>query len=111
VFLSHARLYVFAEKYDIQRLKTLALEELHRTLAVYNLHRRRTGDIIALLRYVYANTIVSARGGEDLRTLLKDYVGCEMNTLIKDEEFSELMLDDGGALLRDFMKLVVKRLT
>jgi hypothetical protein len=111
VFLSHAQLYVFAETYDIQPLKTLALEELHRTLAVYNLHRRRTGDIIALLRYVYANTIVSARGGEDLRTLLKDYVGYEMSTLVKDEEFSELMLEDGGALLRDFMKVMAKRLT
>ncbi len=111
VFLSHARLYVFAEKYDIQPLKTLALEELHRTLAVYNLHRQRTGDIIALLRYVYANTVVSTRGGEDLRTLLKDYVGYEMSTLMKDKEFGELMLEDGGALLRDFMKAVAKRLT
>jgi hypothetical protein len=91
VFLSHARLYVFVEKYDIQPLKTLALEELHRALAVYNLHRQRTGDIIALLRYVYANTIVSARGGEDLRTLLKDCVGCEISTLIKVEEVSELI--------------------
>jgi hypothetical protein len=34
---------------------------------------------------VYANTLAYAKGGEDLRTLLKDYIGYEMSTLIKDE--------------------------
>lgn len=57
VFLSHARLYVFADKYDIQPLKTLALEELHDKLATYTLYRGRTGDILALLRYVYASLL------------------------------------------------------
>ena len=32
--LSHVCLYVFVEKYDIQPLKMLALEELHNTLAI-----------------------------------------------------------------------------
>ncbi|KAI9808038.1 MAG: hypothetical protein M1827_007544 [Pycnora praestabilis] len=106
VFLSHARLYVFAEKYDIQSLKTLALEELHNTLAIYTLYRRRTGDIVALLRYVYANTGV----GEDLRTLLRDYIGYEMSVMMKDEEFKVLMVEDGGPLLSDFMEMVAKRI-
>ncbi|KAL9129114.1 MAG: hypothetical protein Q9175_007385 [Cornicularia normoerica] len=56
VFLSHAQLYVFAEKYDVQPLKVLALEELHATLAIHTLYLERTGDIIALLRYIYRNT-------------------------------------------------------
>ncbi|KAA6407795.1 MAG: hypothetical protein FRX48_08146 [Lasallia pustulata] len=110
VFLSHARLYVFAEKYDIQPLKTLALEELHSTLAIYTLYSGRTGDIIALLRYIYANTGVSTRGGDTLRTLLRDYVGCEMSILMKDGEFKDLMIEDGGPLLEDFMKMVAKRI-
>jgi hypothetical protein len=110
VFLSHARLYVFAEKYDIQPLKKLALEEIHSTLAIYTLHRQRTGDIVALLRCVYADTGATPRGGEDLRTLLRDYIGYEMRVLMKDEEFIDLMLDDAGPLLRDFMKMVAKRI-
>ena len=110
VFLSHARLYVFADKYDIQPLKTLALEELHNTLATYTLYRGRTGDILALLRYVYANTVESARGGEDLRMLLRDYLGYEMSFLMKDKEFKVLMVEDGGPLLGDFMKMVAKRI-
>lgn len=110
VFLSHARLSVFADKYDIQALKTLAFEELHNTLAIYTLYSARSGDIVALLRYVYANTGVPARSGEDLRTLLRDYVGYEMSVLMQDEEFSDLMIEDGGPLLHDFMKMVAKRI-
>ncbi|KAL8887749.1 MAG: hypothetical protein Q9215_004723 [Flavoplaca cf. flavocitrina] len=102
VFLSHARLYVFADKYDIQPLKTLALEELHDTLATYILYRGRTGDILALLRYVYANTGQSARGGEGLRMLLRDYLGYEMSDLMKDGQFKVLMLERGTTVLHSF---------
>lgn len=109
VFLSHARLYVFADKYAILPLKTLALEELHNTLAIYTLYRERTGDILALLRYAYANTGESARG-DDLRILLRDFIGYEMRVLLKDEKFVDLMIEDGGPLLSDFTKMVAKRI-
>ncbi|MCJ1473682.1 hypothetical protein MMC13_002333 [Lambiella insularis] len=108
VFLSHARLYVFAETYDIQDLKILALENLHNTLAVYTLYRQRTGDIVTLLRYAYANTAGYKRDRNDLRTLLRHYVGYEMGLLMGDEEFKELMIEDGGALLSDFFRMVKK---
>ncbi|KAL8846042.1 MAG: hypothetical protein Q9221_008837 [Calogaya cf. arnoldii] len=109
VFLSHAQLYVFAEKYDIQTLKMLALENLQNILAIFTLYGQRTGDIVALLRYVYANTGEPVDSVEDLRTLMTHYMGYEMDTLMKDEEFRMLMVDDGGALLGDFMKMVMKR--
>lgn len=110
VFLSHARLYVFAEKYDIQLLKMLAFEELHNTLAIYTLFRTRTRDIVDLLRYVYANTNESAKAEKGMRRLLRDYVGYEMDVLMKDEEFKDLMVEYGGSLLGDFMKVVAKRI-
>lgn len=126
VFLSHARLYVFAEMYDIQILKLLALEELHSTLANYTLYQQRAGDIIALLRYVYANTSGEeggggggggnggggggGGGGGELRKLLTDYMGYEMGILIKDGKFKDLMIEDGGDLLGDFMKMVTVRI-
>ena len=110
VFLCHARLYVFAEKYDIQPLKDLALEELQATLAIFTLYQERTGDVISLLRYVYANTREPVKGVEDMRALLTHYVGCKMDTLMKDDNFRELMIEDGGALLGDFMKMVGKRI-
>lgn len=111
VFLSYAQLYVFAEKYDIQTLKTLALENLQNVLAIFTLYEERTGDIIALLRYVYMNTSELIDGHKEMRTLLTHYVGYEMDTLMKDEEFRDLMIADGGELLGDFMKMVMKRIS
>ena len=105
VFLSHARLYVFADMYDIQQLKVLALEELHATLAVYNLYQKRTGDIIALLRYVYGIICEREKIDEGMRELMTHYVGCEMDTLVDDKDFQDLLIEDGGPLLSDFMKM------
>ena len=56
VFLCHARLYVFADLQDIQVLKSLALDELHALLAIFDLYQERTGDVVSLLRYAYANS-------------------------------------------------------
>ena len=110
VFLSHARLYVFAEKYDIQLLAKLALKNLHDTLALYTLHRERSQDIVDLLGYVYANTSELPWSQENLRTVLKDYIGREMNTLMRSKEFRELIIKNGGPLLDDFVEMVIKRI-
>ena len=110
VFLCHAQLYVFAEQYDIQELKTLALEELHATLAIFTLHRRRTADIIELLRYVYCNTTKPVCGEEELRAVLTQYIGVEMDTLMKDSNFKNIMIEDGGDMLADFMSMVARRI-
>lgn len=111
VFLSHAQLYVFAEKYDVQLLRILALENLQNVLAIFTLHKQRTRDIIALLRYIYANTGEPVDGEEDLRMLMRQYVGYQMDTLMDDKEFGDLIIENGGALLGDFMKMVTKRIS
>ena len=108
VFLSHARLYVFADMYDVQQLKMLALEELHATLAIYNLYHERTGDIISLLRYVYGVICEREQSNEGMRNLMTQYVGCEMDTLVDDEDFKDLLIEDGGLLLGDFMKMAAR---
>lgn len=110
VFLSHARLYVFAEKYDIQPLKTLALKKLHQTLAIYTLYPERVGDITALFRYVYANTAESADGKDSIRQMLAHYIGCEMGTLLKHGEIKEIMLEN-GEVLDDFLVMFARRVT
>ena len=110
VFLSHAKLYVFADKNDIQSLKTLALEELHATLVVYTLYDVRTGDIIELLRYVYANTCEPQEGVDDMRSMMTQYVVREMDTLMEAAELGELIIEDGGDLLHDFMRAVTTRI-
>lgn len=110
IFLCHAQLYVFADAQDIQPLKLLALDELHAVLAIFELHPERTGDIVELLRYVYANTASPSEGEEPLKKVVADYVGFEMDVLMNDEDFSALMIADGGDMLRDYMSSVSKRI-
>ena len=110
VFLSHARIYVFAEKYDIRPLKSLALQQLHSTLTIFKLYPERVGDISALLRYAYDNTAELQYGTEPLRALLTQYMGCEIGVLARDGEFQKSLLEDGGAMLGDFLKMVVDRI-
>lgn len=105
VFLGHARLYVFADKYDIENLKVLAREELHATLAVFTMYQQRTSDAVALLRYIYANTAETKSGVEDLRSLMTGYIGAEIETLIKDKDLEALMSED-ASMLADIMEVV-----
>lgn len=104
VFLGHARMYVFAEKYDIAYLQELSLQKLYHTLAIYTLYPERVGDITSLLKYVYANTAETKDGLEDIRTLLAHYIGTEMGTLIRDGENKDLMMEN-GEMLGDFLNM------
>lgn len=100
---------VCSKEDDIQPWKILAFENLQSQLAVFNLYDERTGDIVALLRYVYANTGDSAPGYEELRILMRYHNGCEMVTLMKDGDIKDLMIEDEGALLTIYMSIVAKR--
>jgi hypothetical protein len=66
VFLSHAHLYIFAEKYDIQPLKRLALKLLHQTLAIFTPWPECVGDIVTLIRFIYKNTARPQSGEEPM---------------------------------------------
>lgn len=110
IFLCHAQLYVFAEKYDIQELKNLAFEELHAVLAIFDLHVDRAGDIRALFHYAYGNVQRSAAGEGTLLRMLKDYMGFEMDTLMLDESFRELLKENINDMLEDYMLQVMARL-
>lgn len=109
VFLSHARIYVFAERYDIKVLKMLALKKLHEALVVYRLFPERIGDITALLKYVYANTGLLEGSIENMKEMLTHYMACEMETILPTKEFKDLLKED-GTLLDDFLQVVGKRI-
>ena len=110
VFFCHVYLYIFADKYDIQTLKVLALEELHATLASLALEQECTGDVLKLLRYVYREAPEQANKMEDLRTLMAQYMESEFETLVKDESLGMYLSEDNGELLEDFLKILRKRL-
>ncbi len=109
VFLSHAHVYVFAEKFDIQPLKRLALKSLHQTLAIFTLWPECVGDISASARFVYNQTSEPVDGAEPMRSMLKRYIGYEMDVLVGAAGFRDL-LEENRELLNDFCSMVEQRI-
>lgn len=109
VFLSHARLYVFAETYDIGPLKLLSIHKLQRTLTSFTLYRRRIGDIVDLMRYTYLNTADLSESADSLRVLVIHYAACFVEELAQSAQFQSL-LEEVGQLARDLVGQMLKRL-
>lgn len=106
-FLLHAKIFVFAEKYDLQALKMLSIHNLHYLLSHYQIFSQHIPDIVNLIRYSYENTQASS---DPLRELLASYVELEMAMLIEAKSFEEL-LEEGGEFVADFLKKVKNRIS
>lgn len=91
VFLSHARLYVFADTYDIERLRVLSLQKLHQSLVNFTLFAERTTDIALLLQYAYQHTPERTDTMDDLRELLMRYVCCHLEQIKSNSVFQETL--------------------
>lgn len=109
VFLSHARVYVFAEQYDIQPLKRFALNTLYTTLKTFQLWPENVGDLVALIRFVYENTLKPDNKVEPMRNMLMLFVGCQMGELIEVDGFRGL-LGENTELVFDFCSMVAERI-
>jgi len=109
VFLCHAQLYVFADKYDISDLKDLSLHKLHRTLVEFTVFPQRVGDIVDLIRYSYSNTFDSPGRRDQLRDLVIQYAACVITSLANNAEFQSL-LEEPGSLARDLVCQLLERL-
>ncbi len=109
VFLSHAHVYVFAEKFDIRPLKRLALKNLHQTLEKFTLWPECVGDIVVLARFMYNPMAEPANEAESLRNILKRYIGYEMDVLIGAADFRDL-LEENRELLDDVCSMVRERI-
>ncbi|KIX09197.1 uncharacterized protein Z518_00276 [Rhinocladiella mackenziei CBS 650.93] len=110
LFLCHAKLYVFSDRYIIKALQELVLQKLRLTLSRFTLFRERTGDIVKLLKYTYANTMDYDDGIDKLRSLVSDYVVCHVETIVKDEEFLNFLQEE-GAMAKDLVLKLLQRLT
>lgn len=112
VFLSYAQLYVFAEKWGIDVLKTLALSKLQKTLTSFTLYVVRRPDIVELLRYTFSNDHTPDRVGavDDLRLLVMLYTACEVESLVHCPEFLSLV-GKGGQLAQNLVQMLMKRIS
>ena len=109
VLLSHDRLYVFADKYDIESLRSLCLHKLHQTLVRHTLHDEWVGDIVEMLRYIYSDTPDHEHSIDDLRLLSVRYAACIVEVLMKNGDFQSL-LEKAGPLSKDLFGELLPRL-
>ena len=91
VFLCHACLYVISDRYCIEPLQELALQKLRLTLSTFILFNERVSDIVELVQYTYAHTMEHEEGIDKLRSLVMDYVVCQMEAIVEDKNFITLL--------------------
>ncbi|KAM5348380.1 hypothetical protein ACJ41O_008204 [Fusarium nematophilum] len=101
VFLSHARLYILADKYGVEDLRKLALYRLHGTLFHFTVYWQRVPDLVALAQEIFDNTVES----DEARNVIVDYLTCFIEHIRGSPELSE-MLRKGG----DFAAALVDRM-
>lgn len=111
VLLCHARLYVFANRYQMEALQTMAARRLRLTLSEFTLHASRVPDIVALLKYTYENTMEYDDGDrmDFLRRLVSDYVVCHLDSIMPNRDFQAL-LQGPSSLAKDLLTNIVQNL-
>lgn len=100
-FLSHARLYIFAENHHITTLMDISLSELYKALSTFRLRNERVNDIVALICYCYNNST-----SEPLRGLVTLYAASKANELWPNKQFRALVYSHNklaGAILELMM--------
>jgi len=102
-FHCHARVYVFAEMYEIADLRSLALDKLHQALCSFKVAAGQMGSVIDLVRFSYCNDNTrDNEAGQDidsLRRMIVLFVVCVFGTIVKDDRFPGLM-EAGGCFAR-----------
>ncbi|KAG6125310.1 hypothetical protein E4U38_007803 [Claviceps purpurea] len=79
LFISHAKIFVFAQYYGVEALMGLSMRRLHKALCGFGLSRERIGDILALIRYCYDRP-----GPEKLKKMVASYSAAIVNSQVSD---------------------------
>jgi len=109
LFLAHARMYVFADRYDIPHLAEYALHEVRRILASSILKEEQIEGVVKLMQYSYSNTLDLPDLPDSLRKLVTHYAACVVEYLYEQKSFQSL-LEEHGTLSKDLVGYMVKRL-
>ncbi|OQV10722.1 BTB/POZ domain-containing protein [Cladophialophora immunda] len=87
--LSLAKLYVFADRYVIESLRSLVLYKMRRTLVSLKLFPQRVSEVFLLVQYVYDHT----REGDDLRLLLTQFAACMINVFLQHSDWDRFICE------------------
>ncbi|KAI1209346.1 uncharacterized protein F4807DRAFT_426401 [Annulohypoxylon truncatum] len=109
VFLSHARLYAFADCYAIDDLTKLCIRRLHRALLNFNLHGgTRAADVAKLIDFSYKNTRSDTVKQDKLRGLLSAYIACHVEEIWPNLYFRDVI--ELGEVANDIIGKLLRRL-
>lgn len=107
-FLAHAKIYVFASRYLINPLREQCLKSLHRDLCSFSLNKETASYLLDLLEYIYEQTNRQEPDGcYSIRILVILYISCEVQTLVENTRFRDI-LDEHGEMASDLVLELVK---
>ena len=102
LFVSDARLYVFADYYGIERLAKISLWNLERSLATFDLVDDNTvNDAVKLLIYCFEDD-----RPEQLRKRMAQYASRKAKQLMKNPAFCELLGGNNGLSVAMIRRMV-----
>jgi hypothetical protein len=112
IWLSHAKLYVFADKYCIHLLQRLVLEALHDQLCELDTDASND-EFIEILQYSYENTRDStaehsAETEEPLRMLVIRFAAAWVLELLEHTSFRKLLAED-AMMSRDLVYAMARK--
>jgi len=108
-FLSHARLYVFADQRQIAPLKELTASRLKTALVGFRYYNQRAEDVAHLIEYVYENTTSLKSSDDVLRRTLVEHAALQFENLTSTPVFTKL-LEEGGQFVKDLCWKTAERL-
>lgn len=109
IFICHAELYVFADRYDIPSLRDMTLFRIHEIFISFIHYPERLHEIVKLIEYVYESTSepTSGSGSDRLRELMAHYVFTTLTEFMDNKEFVENLLGL-QPFMKDLMNSVLK---
>lgn len=109
-FLSHARIYVLADKYDIPHLKNIAVRKLQTTFCRLKPVEEDFYDYIAdLIKFVYENTPSLSSTKDPLRDLVAHYVAHPELRLFAKGKCCTAVMRECEPFAVDLWKTLIKR--
>ncbi|CRG86891.1 hypothetical protein PISL3812_03904 [Talaromyces islandicus] len=108
VFLCHAKLYVFADKWCVSSLQNPCLHKLKQTLQRFTIYQSRRRDLYKLIDYCYKFTRENDRDNP-LTSLVAHYISCVVEYLVNDQGFQDL-LETHVRFSRDLVLRMAQRL-
>ncbi|KAJ4328624.1 hypothetical protein N0V84_000983 [Fusarium piperis] len=89
VFLCHARVFIFADRYRVTSLRDLAIRKLWIAMVNMTFTGNAIPDITELAKYVYKSTTRESPAGKEIRNLVRRYIIMRLKRMSSNSEFRD----------------------